>query len=145
MRSVVVLGPRGLRLRCLVPFTHRERARGLLGREPLGRDEALLLTGATSVHTFGMRAAILVARLDDALSVVDVRLLRPRRVLGPDRRARHVLECRADVDVRVADVLRLAQAGQPPSPAAPVTVHEPARSSRARFTPSGSSEASSDA
>lgn len=70
-------------------------------------DEGLLLTDATSVHTLGMRFPILVARLDDSLRVVDVRRLVPYRLVAPIRRARHVLECHPDADLRLGDVLRV--------------------------------------
>jgi hypothetical protein len=100
--------------------------RGLTGIEHLDRSDALLLHDTTSVHTFGMRFPLLIARLDRSLIVVDVRRVAPRRLLWPSGRAAHVLECSIDVDLRPGDALRVAQAGQPPSPAAPVTTHEPA-------------------
>jgi hypothetical protein len=86
----------------------------------------MLIPNASSVHTFGMRFPILVARLDAELRVVEVDRLRPGRLLLPRRAVRHVLEGPIELDVRVGDVLRSAQAGQPPSPAAPVTTHDPA-------------------
>jgi hypothetical protein len=106
--------------------------RGLLGRDRLERNEALLLPGAGSVHTFGMRFPVTVARLDSTFAVLDVRVVPPRRLLLPHRGARHVLECAAGVDLREGDHLRPgwiggpAQAGQPPRPAAPVTTQDPA-------------------
>jgi hypothetical protein len=106
-------GPRGIRLRCRVARTHRQRLRGVIGRGRLGPDEALLLPGATSVHTFGLRHPLLVARLDAGLRVVDVRTVRPRRLLAPRWRARHVLECSERVDLRAGDVLRRVPADSP--------------------------------
>jgi uncharacterized protein len=126
VRWIVLEGPRGLRLRCVLPDRRRERTRGLTGIEHLDRSDALLLHDATSVHTFGMRFPLLVARLDRSLIVVDVRRVAPRRLLWPSGRAAHVLECSIDIDLGPGDALRVAQAGQPPSPAAPVTTHEPA-------------------
>lgn len=41
-----------------------QRARGLLLRPPLARDEALLIPRCASVHTFGMRYAIDIVFLD---------------------------------------------------------------------------------
>jgi hypothetical protein len=77
------------------------------GLEP---DAALLLPNATSVHTFGMRSTILIARLDAELRVVDVRVMPPRRLLFPKMRARHVLECAAEADLRAGDMLREEEA-----------------------------------
>lgn len=107
MVSTVLAGPRGVRLRCRVAETRRERLRGLIGCDRLAPDEALLLPFATSIHAFGMRTPILVSRLDTELQVLDVRVVRPRRILAPMRRARHVLECSERVDLRVGDVLRV--------------------------------------
>lgn len=56
----------------------RARRRGLLGRD--GIEGALLLTPASSVHTFGMRFAIDVAYLDGKARVRAVRTMRPGRV-----------------------------------------------------------------
>lgn len=41
-----------------------ERMRGLLGRPPLGDDEALLLEPCRSVHSFGMRYALDLVYVD---------------------------------------------------------------------------------
>jgi Uncharacterized ACR, COG1430 len=103
---MVVSGPRGISLRGRVPTRTLERVRGLIRLEP-APDEAMLFPNATSVHTFGMRLPILVARLDASFRVIDVRLVRPRTVVPPMRRARHVLECHETLDLRVGDVLRL--------------------------------------
>ena len=109
MVSIDLTGPRGVRLRCRVARTRRERLRGLIGRDRLGSDEGILLPVATSVHTFGMRMPILVSRLDAELRVLDVRIVSPRRILAPMRRARHVVECSERVDLRVGDVLRVEE------------------------------------
>jgi uncharacterized protein len=71
----------------------RARRRGLLGRD--GIEGALLLTPASSVHTFGMRFAIDVAYLDRRLRVLAVRTMPPGRLGRPRLRARHVLEAEA--------------------------------------------------
>jgi hypothetical protein len=104
--SVDLLGPRGARWRCDVPTTRRERARGLLGRS-LPPDEALLLERCTSVHTFGMRRTITVARLSMDLEVRDVRVMVRDRLLAPTWRRGHVLECAPGADLRVGDVLEM--------------------------------------
>jgi hypothetical protein len=96
-----------LQLRCGVPERLPERVRGLLRREAIQIDEALLIPDATSVHTFGMRFPILVARLDDSLRVVDTRRAMPYRLVMPMRNVRHVLECHPDVDLLPGDVLRV--------------------------------------
>ena len=107
MRSLVIGGPRRLQLRCSTPERPLERMRGLLRRNVIKIDEALLIPDSTSVHTFGMRFPILVSRLDDSLRVVDVRRVMPNRLVMRMRDARHVLECHPDVDLRPGDVLRV--------------------------------------
>jgi hypothetical protein len=58
-----------------------ERLRGLLGRAPLGPDEALLIEPCSSVHTFGMRYPIDLAYLDRHGRVLRVvPRVRPRRL-----------------------------------------------------------------
>jgi hypothetical protein len=107
MDAILISGLRGRRLRCRVPEGRCERLRGLLGLDGLAPDEAFLIANASSVHTFGMRFPILVVRLDALFRVVDVRVVPPWRFVRPIRRARHVLECHEDVDLRVGDVVRL--------------------------------------
>ena len=103
MRTIVLHGPRGLRLRTSVPETRRERLRGLLGRDGLEPDEALLLERTRSVHSFGMRFAILAALLDREGVVRAVVPMPPRRVLLPRPGVRHVLELADRADVRPGD------------------------------------------
>ena len=67
----------------------------------------MLLERCSSVHTFGMRDAISVARLSTSFEVRDVRVMPPNRVLAPTWRRGHVLECRPDADLRPGDVLRV--------------------------------------
>src|ERR687897_2312773 len=107
MRKVAAVTPRGAVLRCRVAESGRDRRTGLRGARGLSQDAAFLFPSATSVHTLGMRFAILVVRLDDALTVVDVRRVLPRRFVPPMRRASHVLECNENADLRVGDVLRI--------------------------------------
>src|SRR6266516_2821290 len=73
-----------------MPTNRRERMRGLLGRTGIEPGRGMLFEGARSVHTVGMRFAILVAFLDDDLRVIEVRRLPPRR-FARNARARHVL------------------------------------------------------
>ena len=107
MREVAAVTPRGDVLLCRVAEAGRDRRTGLRSERGLSQDAAFLFPGATSVHTLGMRFAILVVRLDDAFTVVDVRRVPPGRLVAPMRRASHVLECNENADVRVGDVLRV--------------------------------------
>ena len=106
MREEALVACRGLRLSTQVPQTRRERARGLLGRDGLHPGAALLLEGARSVHTVGMRFEITVAFLDADLRVLELVRVPPGRVLMPRRGARHVLELRTDTALREGDRLR---------------------------------------
>lgn len=103
MRTIILLGPRGLRLRAGVPETRLERMRGFLGRSDLDPEEALLLERTRSVHTFGMRFAIAVALLDRRGVVRAVVRMSPRRVILPRPGVWHVLEFADRADVRPGD------------------------------------------
>jgi uncharacterized membrane protein (UPF0127 family) len=107
MREVVAATSRGDVLLCRVAEMGRDRRAGLRGARGLSPEAALLFPNVTSVHTFRMRFPILVVRLDDTFTVVDVRRVRPGRYVPPMRRASHVLECNENVDVRVGDVVRI--------------------------------------
>lgn len=76
-----------------VAASYRARTRGLLGRD--GIEGAMLLTPASSVHTFRMRFAIDVAHLDRRLTVIALTTMAPGRLGLPRLRARHVLEAEA--------------------------------------------------
>ncbi|MFE4262728.1 DUF192 domain-containing protein [Streptomyces sp. NPDC056883] len=76
-----------------VAASYRARTRGLLGRD--GIEGAMLLTPASSVHTFRMRFAIDVAHLDRRLTVIAMTTMLPGRLGLPRLRARHVLEAEA--------------------------------------------------
>ncbi|MFF4156514.1 DUF192 domain-containing protein [Streptomyces sp. NPDC001678] len=79
-----------------IAASYRARTRGLLGRDAFEPSEgALLLTPASSVHTWRMRFPIDVAYLDRHLTVLTVRTMRPGRLGLPRVRARHVLESAA--------------------------------------------------
>ena len=78
--------------RCAVAATPLRRLKGLLGRSGLEPGEGLLLSPASSIHTFFMRFSIDVVFLDKGLVVQKVaRDVRPWR-LAAARRARRVLE-----------------------------------------------------
>jgi uncharacterized protein len=105
MRQLVLADRHGRRWRVDVPESYRERTRGLLGRDGLEADEALLLERCRSVHTFGMRFAIDVVFLDRSYQVLTVRRAPPMRALLPRMRARHVLECAAGAAPQPGDQL----------------------------------------
>jgi len=68
-------------LRVFAATTPRARLLGLAALDELGTDEALLLAGCRSVHTFGMRFALDLVFLDEhARPIRAVWGLRPRRV-----------------------------------------------------------------
>ncbi|MEV5278382.1 DUF192 domain-containing protein [Streptomyces sp. NPDC051994] len=88
-----VLDGAGTTVALEIAASYRARTRGLLGRD--GIEGAILLTPASSVHTFRMRFAIDVAHLDRELRVIAVRTMRPGRLGALRPRARHVLEAEA--------------------------------------------------
>lgn len=96
---------RGVRLHVEVPETRLERMRGLLGREGLTPDEALLLLRTRSVQTVRMRFTILVALLGDGMNVLGTRVVPPGRLVRSGGATRHVLELAAATDVREGDLL----------------------------------------
>lgn len=75
-----------------VTETARERMRGLLGRNHLSADEALLLKRCGSVHTFGMHFAIDVVFLSRQQRIVAIYHGVPRRRVLLDFRATQTLE-----------------------------------------------------
>lgn len=81
----------------LVPLeiaaSYRARTRGLLGRD--GLRGAILLSPASSVHTFRMRFPLDIAYLDRRLRVIALHTVPPNRLTAPRLRARHVLEAEA--------------------------------------------------
>jgi len=105
MRTAELVDPRGRTWLVEVPATRRERMRGLRDRGFLPPDHAMLFPRCRSVHTFGMRFPIAVAFVDARWRVVAVRTMRPGRLARPRVRARSVLECPADTDLRPGDVL----------------------------------------
>jgi uncharacterized membrane protein (UPF0127 family) len=92
-----------------VATTHREKGRGLLGRN--GLDGAFVIQGCRWVHTIGMRFAIDVAYLDEEGTVVKTARLARHRVAAPVRQARTVIEAEAGAferwGLRVGDQVEL--------------------------------------
>ena len=77
--------------------THRERARGLLGKRPLRGAEAMIFENARQVHTFGMTYPIDVIFCDCDWKVLHVaRSMSRARVTRWVWRARYAIELRAD-------------------------------------------------
>ncbi|MEV6316105.1 DUF192 domain-containing protein [Streptomyces sp. NPDC051776] len=99
-----------------IAASYRARTRGLLGRD--GLEGAILLSPATSVHTFRMRFAIDVAYLDRRLRVLAVRTMPPRRLGLPRLRSRHVLEAEAGAmerwGLRAGTRVEIVPAASPP-------------------------------
>lgn len=91
---LIVRGPADeVAVRLELATSYRARTKGLLGRD--GIDGAMLLSPASSVHTFRMRFPIDVAYLDRDLRVVAVHTMKPGRLGLPRFRSRHVLEAGA--------------------------------------------------
>ena len=92
--------------------THRERRRGLIGRDPL---DGVLRMRARSVHTFGMRVPIDVVTCvptgASGYRVARVLTVVPRRVTRPSLTASVVFEAEAGSfrrwDVRAGDRLEV--------------------------------------
>ncbi|MFD9796323.1 DUF192 domain-containing protein [Streptomyces sp. NPDC059070] len=76
-----------------IAASYRARSRGLLGRD--GIEGAILLSPASSVHTFRMRFPIDVAYLDRRMGVLALHTVVPGRLTAPRFGARHVLEAEA--------------------------------------------------
>jgi uncharacterized protein len=79
--------------------------RGLRDRGFLAPDQAMLFPRCRSVHTFGMRFPITAVFVDARWRVMAVRRMPPGRLARPRLRARSILECPADTDLRPGDVL----------------------------------------
>lgn len=94
-----------------IPANRRGKARGLLGRD--GFDGAILLRGARSVHTIGMKFDLDVALLDADNVVIKTLRLHRNRVSAPVFRARAVLEAAAgafgDWELKIGDELEIRE------------------------------------
>ncbi len=92
-----------------IASSHRERRRGLLGRDHF--DGALLLEHTRWVHTIGMRFDIDVAFLDERGVVVKTVTMHRHRLGAPMLRARQVLEAETGAfgrwGVSVGDTLEI--------------------------------------
>lgn len=84
-----------------VAETHRERARGLLGRPPLKPGEGMYLSPCRAVHTFGMRYPIDLVYLDRSGRVCKlVEALKPWRFSGS-------LKASGTLEMRAGEIRRL--------------------------------------
>jgi uncharacterized membrane protein (UPF0127 family) len=82
--------------RVALAVTRAARRKGLLGKDGLGRGEALWIAPCRGVHTMGMRFAIDVIALDDEGRVIDcVEDMSPWRLRLPRRGPAGVLELAA--------------------------------------------------
>lgn len=102
----------------LVAERQSERMRGLRATGPLPQGHMLLLPHTRTIHTFGLRATIEVVYVDPRMEVIAVRRVRPGRVAGPVRGARHVIEASETTGLRAGDALQLVGA---PSEAEPTS------------------------
>ena len=92
--------------------TRRSRRKGLLGRDSMRTDQAMVITPCVAVHTGFMRFAIDVVFIDrDGRAVHIVQDLQPWR-MAASFRARAVIEIPAGrvraCDIKVGDLLTLA-------------------------------------
>jgi uncharacterized membrane protein (UPF0127 family) len=91
--------------------THRERAKGLLGRD--GIEGAMVLSSTRWVHTFGMHFAIDVAHLADDGTVLHIATHPPLRIGALVWKARSVVEAEAGAferwGLQVGDVVELRE------------------------------------
>ena len=99
---------------CETVTQHREKSRGLLGRD--GIEGALVLRNCRWVHTLGMRFALDVAYLDEAGIVVKTVHMRRNHVGAPVWRARSVVEAQEGAfgrwGLRVGDVLEVRETAE---------------------------------
>lgn len=70
------------------------RFKGLMGRRGLPDDEAILFPKCNSIHTFFMRFPIDVVRVDANGKVIDVKVVRPWRMMAPSLATKHIIEMR---------------------------------------------------
>ena len=116
MPTRLLLPARGLVVaeRCWWATRATERVKGLIGRPPLSRGEALILSPGRQVHTFGMRQPIDVIFCTRAWEVVHVvRQMAPRRVSRMLWKATYVIELTAGGarSVSVGDELAVEEGG----------------------------------
>ncbi|WJF91767.1 DUF192 domain-containing protein [Paraburkholderia bonniea] len=93
----LIIRQRDTGVRVATTETRQERMRGLLGRDHLPHEEALLLHPCRSIHTFGMRFAIDILFLDRYQRVVSIHHEVPSNRMRLHLRAVQTLEMRAGV------------------------------------------------
>jgi len=99
----------------LTAFDSASRRRGLLGRDSLAWDTALIIAPSNAIHTFSMRFAIDVAFVSTDGRVIKVRPAMPPWRIAAAWRGFAVIEMAAGAfeksDTRPGDVLRLTPSG----------------------------------
>lgn len=108
------LGPRLLARSVTIAGDSTSRRRGLLGRAPLGPEDALIVAPTFAVHTFGMRFPLDIAFVDRSGLVLGLADHVPARRLRVCWGAFAAIElasgrCRA-VDLQIGDELRAVAA-----------------------------------
>jgi uncharacterized membrane protein (UPF0127 family) len=92
-QPLVLLGPRGIVAdRVTLATTFRARRRGVLGRPPLGLNEAFVIEPCRQVHSFGVPYLLDVVFCDRELKVLHLETLEPERKSLRVRRARSCVE-----------------------------------------------------
>lgn len=88
-----LIGPRGVVARNVILATsRRDRRRGVLGRDPLEPDEALVIRPCRQVHTFGVPYVLDAVFCDRRLRVLHVDTLAPESMSRRAWRARCCVE-----------------------------------------------------
>jgi uncharacterized protein len=79
IRTGELHGPKGLVARKVIWATRfRERRRGVIGRDPLEPDEAMVIDRCRQVHTYGVPYALDAIFCDRSWSVLHIETVEPR-------------------------------------------------------------------
>lgn len=92
---VKLVGPNGVVAeRVTLATSFRDRRKGVLGREPLADDEAMVIRPCWQVHTIGVGYPLDVIFCSGNDRVLHVETLQPGRISRPVWRARYCVELR---------------------------------------------------
>ncbi|QQY80132.1 hypothetical protein EDD65_10147 [Keratinibaculum paraultunense] len=83
------------------------RFRGLMFKNELPEDEALLFLNCSRVHTFFMKFDICVIYLDKDFNVIDYEVLKPWQIGSKVEGAKHLLEASSKVEPYIKDMTKL--------------------------------------
>lgn len=83
------------------------RFRGLMFKDELPEDEALLFLNCSRVHTFFMKFNICVIYLDKDFNIIDYEVLKPWKIGSKIEGARHLLEASSEVESCVKGMTKL--------------------------------------